>query len=315
MALWPSEPGVAMAHVSTVSSHDRNTQLCTDRDELLSKSDAELLNMTMNGNTIGKCEIARGAPTYFCNYYTIAVRSNTTDYRGWPRNVDDRGTGCVYEPGLTPCYYIRDEYRNWPIEEREAMCASQDVLTNAVAQLRHAIANCACDESTLAPFTPAPVAPSPSSSATVSLAPATQLCADRDELLSKSDSELLNMTMNGNTIGKCEIARGAPTYFCNYYTIAVRSNTTDYRGWPRNVDDRGTGCVYEPGLTPCYYIRDEYRNWPIEEREAMCASQDVLTNAVAQLRHAIANQPTVLVMKALLPLSLHLPMRRQQIEF
>ena len=125
-------------------------EVCLQRGGLLSKSDSELLSMTINGNSIGYCRIRLGGPNAFCSYYVVAKPSPTTGHQGWPRNVDDRGTGCVNDPGA-PCVFTLDQYRNWPLPDREAMCASQDVLTNAVAQLRHAIAKCACGGITLAP--------------------------------------------------------------------------------------------------------------------------------------------------------------------
>ena len=294
-------PPVTISPTSSAPATRPPFEICVYRGDLLSKSDSELLSMTMNGNSIGYCRIGPGGPGAFCSYYVVAKPSPTTGHQGWPRNKDDLGTGCVYDPGATPCFFIRDEYSNWPFPDREAMCASQDVLTNAVAQLRHAITNCACgDIPTEAPVTSAPVTSAPVTSAPVTLAavtlpPAVKVtgpirdpCTLRNFLLSKSDSELLSMTMNGNSIGECRIGPGGPNSFCSYYVVARPSPTTGHRGWPRNVDDLGTGCVYDPDATPCFFTLDQYRNWPLPDREAMCASQDVLTNAVAQLRHAIA---------------------------
>lgn len=65
---------------------------------------------------------------------------------GWPLNTDNMGTGCVKAPdlpkGQSICFYARSEY-SLTSGERAAFC-TESGLTNAVAQLRHAVENGRC---------------------------------------------------------------------------------------------------------------------------------------------------------------------------
>jgi len=110
----------------------------------LDMSDDDLFFAASEGRRIGDFCRVKSSPGTACDYYVVSEPSASTGYDGWPRTYEDRGKGCVYHPdGKGKCLFTRDDYRHWPIEERERMCAG-NYIANAAAQLRHAIANDAC---------------------------------------------------------------------------------------------------------------------------------------------------------------------------
>lgn len=78
-----------------------------------------------------------------CQYYVKAQPSALSNYKGWPRtpaNDGDKGTGCV---GTSSSCYFLDTAYNLTESERDSFCTS-NIVSNAAAQLRHAIQHHAC---------------------------------------------------------------------------------------------------------------------------------------------------------------------------
>jgi hypothetical protein len=112
--------------------------------EYLDMSDEDLFYAASEGRRVGDHCRVKNSPNAGCDYYVVAQASSATGYDGWPRTYDDRGRGCVYHPeGKGKCGYLKDDYRHWAMEERQAMCAG-NYVANAATQLRHAIVNDAC---------------------------------------------------------------------------------------------------------------------------------------------------------------------------
>lgn len=110
----------------------------------LDLSDEQLFQAATDGNTIGDYCRVKNTPNSSCEFHVTAKPSDLTNYDGWPRTYDDRGRGCVYHPeGKGKCLFLRDDYNHWAEKDRKKMC-SGTYVTNAAAQLRHAILNDAC---------------------------------------------------------------------------------------------------------------------------------------------------------------------------
>eukprot|EP00737_Agarophyton_chilense_P004682 gb/GEZJ01006109.1/.p1 GENE.gb/GEZJ01006109.1/~~gb/GEZJ01006109.1/.p1 ORF type:complete len:145 (-),score=14.10 gb/GEZJ01006109.1/:167-601(-) len=98
-------------------------------------------------NEVGGCYISlhTGSSGYCDMYVKTATTGN--GYHGWPRNVNDQGTGCVKAPEFprrrTYCWYQRSEYNNHPLSVRNTFCTNSGV-TNAANQLKYAIEKDQC---------------------------------------------------------------------------------------------------------------------------------------------------------------------------
>ncbi|KAI0557941.1 hypothetical protein FGB62_249g05 [Gracilaria domingensis] len=79
--------------------------------------------------------------------YVKTATVGNRGYRGWPRNVNDLGTGAVMAPEFprarTYCWFQRSEY-DLPQSLRDAFCTNSGV-DNAAAQLKDAIEKDQCD--------------------------------------------------------------------------------------------------------------------------------------------------------------------------
>ena len=126
----------------SVAADDKQSSLPCQK--YLDMSDEDLFFSASEGRRIGDYCRIKNSPSAACDYYVMAEPSASTGYDGWPRTYEDRGRGCVYHPeGKGKCFFSRDDYRHWPLEDRREMCAG-NYVSNAAAQLRHAIANDAC---------------------------------------------------------------------------------------------------------------------------------------------------------------------------
>ena len=109
-------------------------------------SDEELFHSFQGAqNKIGQsCYVQIGSEDNACQYYVKARPSNVSNDNGWPRTPisdGDKGTGCV---GTSKSCYFLDTAYNLTESERDSFCTSNTV-SNAAAQLRHAIQHHACD--------------------------------------------------------------------------------------------------------------------------------------------------------------------------
>ncbi|KAI0563112.1 hypothetical protein FGB62_46g18 [Gracilaria domingensis] len=98
---------------------------------------------------VGGCRITLH-PTDSGAWGDLYVKTATVGnrgYRGWPRNVNDLGTGAVKAPEFprarTYCWFQRSEY-DLPQSLRDAFCTNSGVA-NAAAQLKDAIEKDQCD--------------------------------------------------------------------------------------------------------------------------------------------------------------------------
>lgn len=119
-----------------------------DKCYYLSLSTAALYDAATNGKRVGGCYISRNTGSGFCDLYVIAATTGNQGHKGWPRSTNDLGTGCVKAPDFPKsqsyCFFESNDYSQWPITERTSFCTDKGV-TNAVAQLRHAIRNNQCN--------------------------------------------------------------------------------------------------------------------------------------------------------------------------
>lgn len=90
------------------------------------------------------CRIAdtSNCSTCACSSYVKSYTIGNNNYNGWPRNLNDQGTGCVKSDSSRFCYFNDLEY-NLTLVERRFMC-KQNSIKNALAQLRHALCNNQC---------------------------------------------------------------------------------------------------------------------------------------------------------------------------
>eukprot|EP00737_Agarophyton_chilense_P001943 gb/GEZJ01002197.1/.p1 GENE.gb/GEZJ01002197.1/~~gb/GEZJ01002197.1/.p1 ORF type:complete len:151 (-),score=8.53 gb/GEZJ01002197.1/:182-634(-) len=116
------------------------------KDMYLSLGDDQLWAAAREGSRVGGCYIPSAGPPAFCDLYVkSAVRGSDGDF-GWPKNRNNRGTGCVKAPELprsrSHCFFNRRDY-DLPNSELSAFCTGNG-KANALAQLRHALRNNAC---------------------------------------------------------------------------------------------------------------------------------------------------------------------------
>lgn len=241
--------------------------------DYLSLSDDKLWCAVTGGNRAGKCHISvcGGA----CDVYVkSAIRGDDGDY-GYPkatRNGRKVGTGCVKAPDFpkrrTVCFF--DKSYNLPPPTVAKFCTNRG-KDNALAIIRHAIRNNACD------------IPS--------------LC--KKDYLSLPLHELFKHLTDGKTAGKCRIVVSPKAGACYFYAKAgIVGSDGDY-GWPKNNRygrKVGTGCVKAPYLPKqvrkCYYSDPGYQlPWNIVRE--LC-TDDGRYNAVSQIRHAMRNNACML---------------------
>ncbi|PXF43528.1 hypothetical protein BWQ96_06729 [Gracilariopsis chorda] len=108
--------------------------------------------------------------------------------------------------------------------------------------------------------------------------------------LSLSPEALFAYGVKG-AVGACYISlnTGSSSY-CDLYVNTATIGNNGHRGWPRKLNDMGTGCVKAPEFprkrTYCWYSRSEYINHPQAIRDTFCTHPSV-TNAANQLRDAV----------------------------
>eukprot|EP01026_Neomeris_dumetosa_P052185 TRINITY_DN460_c0_g1_i3.p1 TRINITY_DN460_c0_g1~~TRINITY_DN460_c0_g1_i3.p1 ORF type:complete len:212 (-),score=16.48 TRINITY_DN460_c0_g1_i3:390-1025(-) len=111
------------------------------KSQLLDLSDEELFNVGLEG--VNNCRINVRPNAGACYYYVSSGGSF-----GYPLTPDCRGTGCVKAPdepkSVNTCYYQDRVYGSAINEVASKFCTSNGV-SNAAAQLRHAIENDACN--------------------------------------------------------------------------------------------------------------------------------------------------------------------------
>lgn len=99
------------------------------------------------GSRIGDCYIVPKARSGSCDMYAKSGVRGADGDRGWPKTSSNRGTGCVRAPRLprrvTTCYYSSSSYRLSP-DLIQSFC-TDDGSANAVAMIKHAIRNGACN--------------------------------------------------------------------------------------------------------------------------------------------------------------------------
>ena len=244
---------------------------CKDACYYMSLGDRALYQAATNGNKVGGCYISRGQPGNACRLYVKTAKVGSLGYRGWPRNINNVGTGCVKTPPQqNTCYYTANEYNNWPLAERQAMCQSPFGYVNALAQLRHAIKSDQCD------------------------IPCGGPCKLATYYLLMSDQQLFDAAVDGKKVGGCFVYRNTGNWACEFYVKAATAGSinpstgTPYDGWPRNQQNQGTGCVLSSpsGSVSACFPGTQYNNWPLSEKQPMCTAS-VVANAAARLRHAI----------------------------
>eukprot|EP00178_Gracilaria_changii_P019587 TRINITY_DN56722_c0_g1_i1.p1 TRINITY_DN56722_c0_g1~~TRINITY_DN56722_c0_g1_i1.p1 ORF type:complete len:175 (-),score=6.01 TRINITY_DN56722_c0_g1_i1:129-581(-) len=108
--------------------------------------------------------------------------------------------------------------------------------------------------------------------------------------LSLSNNALFAYGVRKDIGAGCRISLGNSRAHCDLYVKSATVGNQGYRGWPRNRDGLGTGCVMAPEFpkrrTYCYAMRSEYDHLPMLFRESMCTDSG-LNNAANVLRDAI----------------------------
>lgn len=115
----------------------------------LEMNTSKLFLLASGGKKIGVCFIHQSSdPSDNCDLYVRSGKITGADYRtGWPREISSKtGSGCVKAPDfakqVSTCIYGAPEY-GLSQPDVDAFCTG-DGRDNAVAQLKHAIANNAC---------------------------------------------------------------------------------------------------------------------------------------------------------------------------
>ena len=146
---------------------------------------------------------------------------------------------------------------------------------------------------TRAPNTPRPTRARNTSKPTVSPPPVT--CLQKGDYLALSDDALWTASTAGKNVGNCHIGFGSQRSFCDLYVSSATVGNNGNRGWPRNSNGLGTGCVKAPDfpkkMSGCFFQNAEYA-LSTAERESFC-TESGKANALAQLRHAISTDQCV----------------------
>eukprot|EP01025_Chloroclados_australasicus_P014092 TRINITY_DN16585_c1_g1_i1.p1 TRINITY_DN16585_c1_g1~~TRINITY_DN16585_c1_g1_i1.p1 ORF type:complete len:197 (+),score=8.35 TRINITY_DN16585_c1_g1_i1:147-737(+) len=118
-----------------------------------------------------------------------------------------------------------------------------------------------------------------------------QKIANKDQILSLSDQELFDMG-DDQGIENCYILQGGSGNACDLYVKSDIQGTHGDRGYPKNTQCRGTGCVKAPdfpkSVTTCYYTSSVYDSSVNSLASSFCTKEGV-QNAAAMLRYAISN--------------------------
>lgn len=248
-----------------VTAHGYSCTVVKDTSYYLSLSSVDLFNAATSGNTIGKCRVAQNTGSAGCFLYVkAAIRGTAGDY-GWPKRADGHGSGCVRAPHLLKnfrtCYFWNRAY-SLTGAERRTFCTN-DGMSNAVAQLRHALRHNACGLSAATP-----------------------------SYQDMAVDDLFAAATDGNRVGDCYIQQNGPGGgACDLYVKSAFPGAAADRGWPKTTGGRGTGCVRAPDfpkrVSTCYFDDPRY---PLTtaERSSFCTDSGK-SNAVAQLKHAIRN--------------------------
>lgn len=153
-AIWPTMTRLAnsaflsLLFAFVISGNTAYAQRCQGDTEFLGMSDADLFNAATGRNRVNGCFIYISPTLYACDMYVKAATVGAGEYRGWPRTIDQRGTGCVRAPRMPKrihhCYYADSNYDLTPFEV--ASFCTDDGKKNAVAQIKHAIVNGQCNQ-------------------------------------------------------------------------------------------------------------------------------------------------------------------------
>lgn len=277
---------------ATYLSHESEVaNFCSE--DFLRLSDEEIYNESTEGKSIGGCYIRRTKlPGGQDQHFVITDSVGSNDSRGWPRDSSGFGTGQVHTKSVKrSCIYMRKQFNNWPIPERQEMC-SPSTTANAARQLRHAIKNNQCGvRSPCSQYSES----LEFNAANITLRTLPYNC--KTDFVNLDPFYLFELGFHRLT-GGCYISINKGGGFCDLYVISATVGASGYRGWPRSYDNRGTGCVKAPDFPKrrniCWYTMWNYYNWPLSQRLKMCASSFGEENAAEQLRHAIVNDQCML---------------------
>ena len=159
----------------------------------LSLTDQELYDAGLN-NEVGGCYISECASRRCaCSVYVKTAKFGSNGYHGWPRDINNEGTGCVLTPNSqNHCFFTHPQYSNWPMSDLAPMCTTNGIA-NAAAQLRHAIRSDQCD------------------------IPCGGPCKRATYFLLLSDDALFEAATNGSKVGGCYISTSS--HVCDLYVV------------------------------------------------------------------------------------------------